>query len=319
VLIDRDTWPLHRPWIIFIVLAAVGASVWYFSAVSGDGWPGGSSVPGFTFGILGGLICLFEGLLWARKKVRTWRIGRTQVWLRAHIWLGLLSVPLLVYHSGFRWGGPLSAVLLALFLIVIVSGIWGLLVQQFVPKTLLDEVPAETIYSQIERVAGHLARDAERLVLATCGPAPGEEPPPGKAEAEAVAPLTIGAVRSSGRVQGVVLQTRVPPAPVPGCEPLRDFHRQRVKPFLKTGGPADSPLRQPARAAAMFRNLRTLLPKHAHETVDALENGCDQRRQFDRQARLHFWLHSWLWLHLPLAAALIVLMFVHIVVALKYW
>ena len=54
-------------------------------------------------------------------------------------------------------------------------------------------------------------------------------------------------------------------------------------------------------------------------TVDALSNLCDQRRQFDHQARLHYWLHNWLWIHLPLSLALIVLMFVHIVRTLQYW
>ncbi len=318
MLIDRDNWPLHRWWVIFAILATVLASLWYFSAATGDTWPGGSSVPGFTFGLLGGGICIFEMLLWWRKKVRTWRIGRTQVWLRAHIWLGLLAVPLLVYHSGFRFGGPLATVVMVLFLVVIVSGIIGLLFQQVIPKSLLDEVPAETIYSQIDRVSAQLAVDAERLVLATCGPAPGEKVPQ-VAEAEGELHLTIGAVRSAGRVQGVVMQTRVPQQPVPGCEPLREFFHKTAEPFLRTGGPSDSPLRQAARAAAVFRSLRTQLPEHAHEAVNALEGSCDQRRQFDQQARLQFWLHSWLWVHLPLAAALIVLMFVHIVVALKYW
>ena len=46
---------------------------------------------------------------------------------------------------------------------------------------------------------------------------------------------------------------------------------------------------------------------------------CEERRQWDRQARLHFWLHNWLWVHFPLSVALVVLMFVHIWAALKYW
>src|SRR5437879_5500895 len=136
-------------------MAAAGASFWYFWSSAGRAdWPGGSSIPGFTFGIVGGLICIFELLLWWRKKVRTWRIGRTQVWLRAHIWLGLLSVPLLVYHSGFRLGGTLSTVLMVLLFVVVASGIWGLVLQQVIPRRMLDEIPAETIYGQIDRLAG---------------------------------------------------------------------------------------------------------------------------------------------------------------------
>lgn len=321
MLIDRDNWGPHRPWVVLTILAAVAASIWYFYASAGaDRWPGGSSLPGFTFGILGGLICAFEMLLWWRKKVRTWRIGRAQAWMRAHIWLGLLSVPLLVYHSGFRLGGPLSTVLMVLFLVVIASGIWGLTVQQLLPSKMLHEVPAETIYSQIDRILAQLADEAERLVLATCGPAAGETPP-AAAEEEAAATgfLTIGAVRVAGRVQGKVLETRVPSQPIPGTEPLRTFFAERVRPYLLDGDRSDSPLRYPGRSTAFFRNLRTLLPPGAHDALDALEGACDQRRELDRQARVHFWLHNWLWIHLPLAAAMIVLMFVHIVVAIQYW
>jgi hypothetical protein len=322
VLIDRDNWPLHRPWIVVVVLAAVAASIWYFLVSAGtEGWPGGSSVPGFTFGVLGGLICLFEMLLWWRKKVRTWRIGRAQVWLRAHIWLGLLSVPLLVYHSGFRFGGPLSTVLMVLFLIVIVSGVWGLVMQQLLPRTMLHEVPAETIYSQIERVVDQLAAESERLVLMTCGPEPGKEAAAAAAEEEGAATgfITIGAVRVAGSVQGKVLQTRVPSQTVPGTEALRNLFAERIRPYLLYGRRSGSPLRFPERSAGLFRNLRTLLSPAAGAAVDALEEAVDQRRELDRQARLHFWLHNWLWLHLPLAAALIVLMVIHTVVAIQYW
>jgi hypothetical protein len=321
VLIDRENWARHAPWFLVTIVASVAASVWYFGSFADTGsLPGGSSIPGFTFGVLGGLICAFEMLLWWRKKVRTWRIGRTQAWLRAHIWLGLLSVPLLVYHSGFRFGGPLSTVLMVLFLIVIVSGVWGLALQQFMPRTMLQQVPSETIYSQLDHVAGQLASDGERLIIATCGPAPGEEN--AAAEEEAIAGaghLVIGAVRAAGRIQGKILETRVPTSPVPGCEPLRDFFHERAAAYLREGKSADPALGQQDRAAALFRNLRTLLPKHAGDSVDALENLCEQRRQLDVQAGLHFWLHNWLWVHLPLAAALIVLMVVHIFVALKYW
>src|SRR5207249_1598623 len=127
---------------------------WYFVESSrSTQWPGGSSLPGFVFGVLGGLIILFEVLLWWRKRVRVWRIGRAQAWMRAHIWLGLLCVPLLIYHSGFRLGGILSTVLMVLLLVVVASGIWGLVLQQILPRRMLDDVPAETIYSQIDYLA----------------------------------------------------------------------------------------------------------------------------------------------------------------------
>ena len=62
-------------------------------------------------------------MLWPRKHFRVWRIGMVKTWLRAHIWLGLLTVPLILLHSGFTWGGQLTTILAWLFIIVIASGI----------------------------------------------------------------------------------------------------------------------------------------------------------------------------------------------------
>ncbi len=176
MLIDRRNIARHRPWIAFVLLATAASSLWYFASSRGASvWPGGSSPPGFTFGVVGGLLILFEFALWGRKKVRAWRIGRVQDWMIAHIWLGLLTVPLLIYHSGFRWGGSLSTVLMLLFLVVIASGVWGLWLQQILPSRMLNQVPAETIHSQINRMVRFMVDDATRLVSATCGALPGEE------------------------------------------------------------------------------------------------------------------------------------------------
>ena len=55
--------------------------------------PSGGSAPGLFFGVLGLSFMVIAGLLAARKKVRVWRIGSAQLWMRLHIWLRLLAVP----------------------------------------------------------------------------------------------------------------------------------------------------------------------------------------------------------------------------------
>jgi hypothetical protein len=323
VLLGGENWKRHRFWLIFSILTLIAASAWYFAWDFGKStWPpGGSSLPGFSLGLAGGLIILFEMLLWWRKKVRSWRIGKAQAWLRAHIWLGLLCLPLLVYHSGFRLGGTLSTLLLLLLIVVVASGIFGLIVQQLLPARMLREVPSETIYSQIPHVLEQFCEEADRFILAVCGP--GEKQPqtrePEVAGAATVSHLTIGAVRAAGKVQGKVLQTRVLTGPVPGSEPLRKFYQDSIRPFLQYGNASGSALAAPNRAEALFRDLRSKVNPAAHDSVSALEDLCGQRRQLDLQARMHFWLHCWLWVHLPLSVALVMLMIFHVWVALRYW
>jgi len=239
----------------------------------------------------------------------------------------LLTVPLILLHSGFSWGGQLTTILAWLFIVVIASGIFGLVMQQWLPKLMLSELPAETIVSQIDNVARNLCDEAEQLVAAICGldveelasAQGGQSAVAVRDETEAaVGPryVTIGAVRQVGNVQGRVLQTQVIEQ-VPGSEPLARAFLNDIGPFLLSGN-NQSPLADAGKASNYFQRLRTGLDPLTHDTIGVLESYCDQRRQFNRQRRLHRLLHGWLLVHLPLSIVLIVLMFIHIFTALKY-
>ena len=315
VLIDRQSISLHRPWIVLAAAGAVGAAVWYALAARGaDRWPGGSSAVGLALGTAAAAIILFEFLLWPRKKLRAWRLGRTQIWLRAHIWLGLLSAPLAVLHSGFQLGGALSTTLAVLLALVIASGVFGLVVQQIVPRMMLEQTPAETIYSQIGHVSAQLLAEATELVAAACEGSTGDSLSPFAPAANAVA-----AIRSVGSVQGRVWQAVSLAAPLADPAPLRSAFADEIEPFLREGARAHSALRYPLQAGAYFDRLKSRLGPAAHGLVDTLADLCAQRRQFILQARLQAWLHGWLWIHLPLSVALVVLLAVHVFFAVKYW
>jgi hypothetical protein len=333
MLLDRRNIAPHFPWIVLVVMVTVAGAGWYVATgLTSARWPGGSSLPGLVFGTLAATIIVFEFLLWPRKMLRTWRIGRVQTWLRAHIWLGLLCVPLALLHGGFRLGGELSAILMIVLFVVVASGAIGLALQQFLPRLMFERVPAETIYSEIDHFAQNLHDGAEEMVLVACGEERGEAQgaaagPRGGADRKerrtrdgrATPFVTVGAVRSVGSIQGKVLQTAVAADRVPGAEALREFFYDSAAPFLLQGAKSGSPLSVPSKAGELFRRLRTQLSPPAHPTIDALEGMCEQRRQLDTQSRIHFWLHGWLWVHLPLSALLLVLLVVHIVYALKYW
>ena len=174
MLIDRrNLWKLHGRWIVGASAMALAAVAWVvvWSFRTGR-WPGGGSVPGLALGTFAAGIFLFEVAI-VFKKTHWFRTARwalsAQTWMKAHIWLGLLTVPLVALHSGGRLGGTLTMLLVAVFSLVIVSGVWGLALQNTLPKLLLQAAPAETIYSHIDDVGGQYAEEAERLVLAACG------------------------------------------------------------------------------------------------------------------------------------------------------
>ena len=159
--IDRT----HRPWLagtLAVFLAAVVVYVAY--TLRTPGGPRGGTAIGLAFGIAGYGVMLFEGLLGARKKVPVWRLGRTQTWMRGHLWLGILTVPLILFHAGFAFRGPLTAVLMVLLVIVVASGILGAILQHYLPQMITTRVPMETIYEEIPHVRAQLREEAEQLV-----------------------------------------------------------------------------------------------------------------------------------------------------------
>ncbi|HVK12272.1 MAG TPA: hypothetical protein VM597_26200, partial [Gemmataceae bacterium] len=99
---------------------------------------------------------------------------------------------------------------------------------------------------------------------------------------------------------------------------LRSFYRDAVAPYLAHGPRSKSPLASASQAAVVFADWQARQPAAA-EAVRRLREMCDRRRRYDEQARIHWWLHNWVAVHVPLSVALCVLLVVHIVTALKYW
>ncbi len=290
----------HRRWIVATVaLAAAATAIYVPYAWSSPKGPRGGSWIGIGFGVMTFALMVYPALLTLRKQVPTWRVGRASTWLRGHLWLGLLGYLLVFYHAGFRWSGTLTAVLMVLYTIVILSGIWGVLVQQRLPSMMLESVPLETIYEQIESIVLQLRAEADELVSRLAGPLP---------------PPTGSAPHAAGR--GAV--TLVVAGAVTGAATLRDAYLTDIRPYLSPRPPRGSRLASGPERAALFDVLRTVVAPAGHEVVDELRAICDERRQLARQKRLHHWLHGWLLVHVPLSLALLLLGAVHAVVSLRY-
>src|SRR5215469_14812914 len=80
------------------------------------GATGGSGI-GLLLGTVGFGFMIYAAALGARKRVPTWRLGRAKAWMRGHLWLGLLSLPIILFHGGFHFGGTLTRVLMWLLII----------------------------------------------------------------------------------------------------------------------------------------------------------------------------------------------------------
>ena len=272
---------------------------------AGAGSMGGTAA-GLALGSLGFAFMIFAAALGARKRVPVYRFGRAQTWMRGHLWLGLLTLPLILFHSGFRYGHGLTAWLMTLLIVVVASGVFGAALQHYMPSAMTREVPMETIYDEIGHVRAQLLEEAEELVKKALGG--------GETQAAESESADAGAAASAAIAGGAAVAT----AAARETEPLRVFWEQDLKPYLEKPGSRGSSLRDAARARSAFAQLRTLLPPALHTTIEDLEGICDEERQITRQRQLHLWLHGWLLLHIPLSLALILLGAIHAVMALRF-
>jgi hypothetical protein len=291
VRIDRT----HKGWLVASLLILCGSALIYARdrVPAARGSMGGTAA-GLWFGSAGFAFMIFAAALGARKRVPAYRIGRAQTWMRGHLWLGLVSLPVILFHSGFRFGHGLSAWLMMLLIVVVVSGLFGAALQHYMPRVMTHEVPMETIYEEIGHVRAQLLEEAEDLIRQATG---GEKPAAASGEAD------------SGEATVAVADE---------AAPMRVFYEHELKPYLEKPSASNSRLRDAAKARVAFAQLRTLLPASMHTTIEDLEGICEEERQLTRQSQLHLWLHGWLLLHIPLSLALIVLGAVHALMALRF-
>jgi len=326
LLLDRG----QRRWAIgSLGLLASAVAIYVPYALMVPEGPRGGSTVGLIFGTLGFAFMLYAAALGARKRVPTWRVGRAKSWMRGHLWLGLLALPLILLHGGFHFGGTLTRVSMWLLIITVASGLYGALLQNSIPKKMTAEVPLETIYDEIGHVRGSLREEADRAVEALCGNLGFRKSADGSLQraggftalrpiAASSAPLRTSAAVSAGASAAVAPAAEIILLSEVESAPLRTFYLSEMRVFLENPKTRGQRLADAARAESVFANLRTILPAAAGGTLDDLGDICGEARQLLRQERMHRWLHGWLLLHIPLSLALILLGAVHAVMALRW-
>jgi hypothetical protein len=290
MLIDRT----HRRWLLATVTMAAGATalyVWY--ARMWESGPAARTWPGMMFGVVATLLMVFAGLLSVRKRTIRLRCGTLSGWLKAHIWLGLLTVPLVFFHTAFRWGGSLELTLMIVFLVVIASGVLGVVLQNILPRLMKSQLDSEAVPDQLDYYCRKLQREADDCLTKTCGAAAVES-----ALKFDPAQLTASTADSTNWLIGLYLGT--------------------IRPYLGADTVSGSVLGSNQQGELVFERARASVPDKFRDTVDQLEEFCRVRRRLHLQSQLYGLLHGWLKVHIPLSVVLLVFTVLHIVTALYY-
>ncbi len=268
---------------------------------------------GLIYGSIAAAIFVFAALLGLRRKRPTLKVGRLQVWLKAHIWLSLLTVPLILLHCGFSSGAPMTKWLLVMYGIVMVTGIYGLALQHFLPRLMKERVPLETIFEQIPHLLNQM-RESAKEMRKSLEPAP--ETAPAHPIAASASSLTTAGIAGVAEPPAA---TTVMAAPDPSIPVFKEFMDEAALPYLAAHRGDKLLLGSQRVSDDQFRLLKISVGAEWQGKVEQLQAWCDERRQLDLQTKLQHWLHGWLLVHIPFSILLLIFTAWHAVAALFFY
>lgn len=234
--------------------------------------------PGSAWGIGYGIAAVVVGAgvfaYAARRRTIPKRLGRTWFYLQFHVYGGVVFLLLVFMHVGFRVPqGILTWWLWLVSIWVVGTGLFGVVLQKWIPTILNSGLSVELNYDRIPEIVDALRERAEALV-------------------------------ESGDYQ------------------LRTFYRKnlatamagpqtRLIYFFDITGGLQARTEQ-------FGYVRGLLPPEEEPTLDALQALFRTKLEADAHYTLQRALRTWLYLHVPFAVVLVVLLVLHLYAVLFY-
>ena len=123
----------------------------------------GGTVEGLLYGVAGtGLIAILM-YLGIRKRSYSSSSGTLQGWVSAHVYLGLLTLLIIPMHAGFRFGWDVHTLAYVLLVVVVLSGIVGIVLYRNIPSRL-TKFEAGQQADKIDGEIGRLLVDMRALV-----------------------------------------------------------------------------------------------------------------------------------------------------------
>lgn len=98
--------------------------------------PNGGTWLGYTLGTIGTGLIVWLSLLGLRKRTMTRGAWSLKAWTSAHVYLGLALIVVVTLHTGFQLGWNVHTLAYVLMLLVIASGVFGIVVYSVLPAKL---------------------------------------------------------------------------------------------------------------------------------------------------------------------------------------
>lgn len=242
----------------------------------------GGTVVGFVLGAVAAALIVWLVWFGVRKRSYLSSGAPLQGWLSAHVYLGFSLLLLVPLHSGFEFNGNWHTLAYVLMSLVVMSGVGGVFLYAAVPSRMTDNRPGEKLDALIQNIAD---ADAEARSL-------------GGALPDVFAGAVQTAVEGT-RIGGGVLRRLSGVDPDCGTTRALEVIHEAMRPPHET------------------------ISAEARERVDQLVGVLSVKRillaRVRRDVRYKTFLELWLWFHVPLSFATIVLVTAHVIAVFYYW
>ena len=112
----------------------------------------GGSWYGYTLGTIGAGLILWLTALGYRKRKMTNDYWSLKAWTSAHVYLGLSLIVIGTWHTGFQLGWNVHTLAWALMMLVILSGLYGVIVYATLPAALSNNRDEMTQMQMLEAI-----------------------------------------------------------------------------------------------------------------------------------------------------------------------
>lgn len=112
----------------------------------------GGSWYGYTLGTIGAALILWLTALGYRKRKMTSDYWSLKAWTSAHVYLGLSLIVIGTWHTGFQLGWNVHTLAWALMMLVILSGLYGVIAYATLPTALSNNRDEMTQMQMLEAI-----------------------------------------------------------------------------------------------------------------------------------------------------------------------
>ena len=276
-----------------IALALCGLSLALYLWHDPRSPPNGGTWLGYTLGGIGAALILWLTALGVRKRSYASTLGTLQGWVSAHVYLGLALLLVATLHTGFQFGWNIHTVCYLLMVVVIASGLLGIVLYQRFPRELSQ--------NRAQQTSAQMLTELQELDARTQRLAANASP-----EEIVAIDANIAGTRLGGSTMAILSARDRSTVRLPGgaVHPEPNPGQARMLEWLS------------ARLSASDEADRTRILTDLVSLIGARRA---LLRRLQQDARLRGWLSVWLYVHVPVTFGLLGSLIAHVVSVFLYW